>query len=260
MEKAINTNAGQKYNSEDKTRQYVRIRRILFLIQLVLTFLFLIIIYASGFSCWLRTYLSGTFSNWALLASFYVICFYLVYSALFFPLSFYSGYVLERRFDLGRQSFTGWLGDFGKAEILSLVFCVLAGLVVYGLLRACPNLWWMWTGVCWLAFSVVLGKVFPVWILPLFYKIKPLSNKNLAERLLNLSKENGVRVLGVYEMDLSRKTRKANAMFAGLGSTKRIILGDTLVSGFESDEIEVVLAHELGHYRFRHLIKLFIVS
>ena len=243
-----------------KTKQYVRIRRVIFLVQLVLTLLFLLITYISGFSGWLKLILSERISNWAVVTCLYVFLFYLVYTVLFFPVSLYSGFILEHRFHLSTQSFSGWLGDFFKAEILSLFFSVLAGLLVYGLLRKCPVSWWIWAGASWLAFSFVLGKIFPVWILPLFYKIKPLADRDLAERLLALSKSTGARVLGVYEMDLSRKTRKANAMFAGVGSTKRIILGDTLISGFEPDEIEVVLAHELGHYKFRHIVKLFIVS
>ena len=103
--------------------------------------------------------------------------------------------------------------------------------------------------------SVVLAQIVPVIILPLFYKITPLDNEVLKERILVLSKDAGLKVDNVYKFDMSKNTKKANAAFAGLGKTKRILLGDTLLDNYSDDEIETVIAHELGHYKKKHIIK-----
>jgi STE24 endopeptidase len=111
-------------------------------------------------------------------------------------------------------------------------------------------------GFFFLLFGVVMSVLSPVLILPLFYKLKPLENESLRQRLTALAQRVGAKVLGVYRMAMSEKTKKANAAFAGLGATKRIILGDTLLDQFAEDEIEVVMAHEMAHYKHGDVSKL----
>jgi len=120
---------------------------------------------------------------------------------------------------------------------------------VYFLLRLVGAWWWAAVGGFFLLFGVVLSALFPVLILPIFYKLQPLENELLVKKLSDLARRVGAKVLGVYRMGMSEKTKKANAAFAGLGATKRIILGDTLLNHFAEDEIEVVMAHEMAHYR-----------
>src|SRR5207244_3601476 len=115
------------------------------------------------------------------------------------------------------------------------------------LLRATP-LWWLWAAAVFLAANVALAFVFPVWIVPLFYRLTPLADEELRERLLTLARRAGVPVVGVWIVDQSRKSRTANAAVVGLGRTRRIVLFDTLAAGFTPEEIESVLAHELGHH------------
>ena len=141
----------------------------------------------------------------------------------------------------------GWLADRAKAALLSGALGLAAVEVVYALLRATP-LWWLWAAAAFLAANVALAFVFPVWIAPLFYRLTPLADAGLSERLLALARRAGVRAVGVWIADQSRKSRTANAAVVGLGRTRRIVLFDTLTARFTPEEIESVLAHELGHH------------
>ena len=166
---------------------------------------------------------------------------------LVFPLAWARGYALPRRYGLLHQSFPGWLGDRLKAAALGGIVG-LAGLeVVYGLLRI-TRWWWLVAAAVFFAGHVVMAVVVPIWVLPLFYRLKPLAPGPLSERLSALADRVGAPVVGVWIADQSRKSRTANAAVVGLGRTRRIVLFDTLVSEFPPAEIESVLAHELGHH------------
>jgi STE24 endopeptidase len=125
--------------------------------------------------------------------------------------------------------------------------------VIYWLLRAAPDLWWLYAAGVMLFFTVILASLAPVLIAPLFYKFTPLEDADLAQRLTNLAERAGTHVKGVYRMDMSSRTKSANAALMGLGATRRVVLGDTLLSEFTADEIETVLAHELGHHVHRDI-------
>jgi len=122
--------------------------------------------------------------------------------------------------------------------------------VIYAVLRAAPDTWWLWTAAIMLLFTVVLANLSPILIMPLFYKIVPLGDEyaDLSARLMRLAEQANTKVRGVYKFDMSRRTKAANAALMGLGNTRRIVLGDTLLGEFNVDEIESVLAHELGHH------------
>ena len=168
-------------------------------------------------------------------------------AVLTFPLGWIRGWWLPRRFGLLHQSLQGWLADRAKATLLSGVFGLAAVEVVYALLGATP-LWWLWATAALLAASVALAFVFPIWIAPLFYRLTPLADAELSARLLTLARRVGVPAVGVWVADQSRKSRTANAALVGLGRTRRIVLFDTLTARFTPEEIESVLAHELGHH------------
>src|ERR1700730_9004076 len=131
---------------------------------------------------------------------------------------------------------------------------MLSGL--YALLWASGSLWWVWATIGWLAVSLVLGQLLPIVILPLFYKVTRLNDDALMERFRGLTRGTTLTVEGVYRMELSKDTKKANAALAGLGKTRRVLLGDTLLEQFTPEEIEVVFAHEVGHHVHRHLVKM----
>jgi STE24 endopeptidase len=175
------------------------------------------------------------------------------------PLSFWSSFVLEHRYQLSNQTLGGWI----KKQIKGYVVGGLIGLpLLYGLyaLLRLTDPWWLWAAVGWLAVSLVLGRLLPVLILPLFYKVTRLEDPELQRRLQRLSEGTGLTVEGVYRLHLSEETRKANAALAGMGRTRRVLLGDTLLDQFTPEEIEVVFAHEVGHHVHKHLPKMIVVS
>ncbi len=166
------------------------------------------------------------------------------------PLSYYEGYILPHRYDLSNQSIGGWISDQVKGLLLSGVLGIFVLEVIYAVLRAYPETWWLWAGGILLIFNVILANLGPILIFPIFYKFAPLGEEydDLAKRLMRLAEGANTRVRGVYQFDMSKRTKAANAALAGLGNTRRIILGDTLLKEFTPDEIETVLAHELGHH------------
>jgi STE24 endopeptidase len=168
-------------------------------------------------------------------------------TALGAPLAWLRGHHLPRRYGLLHQPFGAWLGDRAKAAAVGAVLGLAAVEAVYALMRATAY-WWLAAGSVFALASILLATVFPVWIVPLFYRLTPLADQGLRERLLALAARAGVPAVGVFVVDQSRKGPTANAALAGLGRTRRILLFDTLVSGFSPDEIESVLAHELGHH------------
>ncbi|MCD4727475.1 MAG: M48 family metalloprotease, partial [Pirellulales bacterium] len=147
-----------------------------------------------------------------------------------------------------------------KRNLLStaLSLCVVLGL--YWLIWTLGGWWWLAAAGAFFVVSVVLGQLTPVLILPLFYRIEKLDSPELTERISRLAEGTGLSIEGVYRMDLSEETVKANAMLAGLGHTRRVLLGDTLLDGFQPDEIEVIFAHEIGHHVFRHIRKIMVAG
>jgi STE24 endopeptidase len=174
---------------------------------------------------------------------------------LTFPLDFVGGFVLPRRAGLLTQSLGGWLGDRAKALGIGGVLGLLSVQIVYALLRWSPDRWWLWAGGILALGIVLLAAVVPVWLVPLFYRLTPLEDPALRTRILGLASRMGVRAAEVAVADFSRKGRTANAAVVGLGRTRRILVSDTLLREFPAEEVEVVLAHELGHHARRHVAK-----
>jgi STE24 endopeptidase len=171
------------------------------------------------------------------------------------PIHFWSGFLLEHRYRLSTETPSGWAWRRAKGYLVGapLGLGLLFGL--YALLGFGGPWWWLWAAVAWLAVTLVLGQLLPVVVLPLFYKVTRLQDPALLDRLRRLAEGTGLDVEGVYRLDLSAQTRKANAALAGLGRTRRVLLGDTLLEQFTPEEIEVVFAHEVGHHVHRHLPK-----
>ncbi len=208
---------------------------------------------------WLQTYplLKG---NWSLrlVALFLVVM--AIHLVVSFPLSFYSGHVLEHRFHLSTQTFGGWLWRYAKRNLLAIALSLVLALGLYWLIWTTGGFWWLAAAAAFFVVTIVLGQLAPVLILPLFYKIEKLDVPELSERLARLAAGTGLSIEGVYRMNLSEETVKANAMLAGLGRTRRVLLGDTLLQSFSPDEIEVIFAHEIGHQVFRHIRKMILLG
>ena len=176
------------------------------------------------------------------------------------PLSYLGGYVVEHRFGLSTQTRAAWLVDRLKAFGVGLALEVPVATAAYAIIRRSPRRWWLILAGLALPFTVLLAQLGPVVIAPIFNRYEPIRDRALAERIRRLAERRGVRVAQVLRMDMSRQTRKANAFFAGLGRTKRIALGDTLLDQFTPDEIVVVVAHELGHQVHRDVWKLIVLG
>jgi len=242
---------------ENKAREYQLIHRRLSLFQLVLTPALLGILIASGWTFGMRqnaVALVGA-GDWGVVAIYFVLfsLFFLIFDL---PLSFYSGFMLEHRFGLSNQNFRQWLLDLGKKTLLSFGLSLVLLECLYWIIRADPSHWWLWAWAAYAFVSYVLGKVFPVLIVPLFYKYGSLEDKDLETKVLALAARFDMPVGNVYSLNLSKTTKKANAAFMGLGRTKRVVLSDTLIQNFTHPEVEVVVAHELGHYKHQDVWRL----
>lgn len=180
--------------------------------------------------------------------------------AVSFPLSFYSGHVLEHRFALSNQTFGGWLWRYTKRMVLGggLGLALFVGL--FWLIWTTGPWWWLVAAGAFFLVSVLLGQLMPVLIMPLFYKIERLDYPELLERLGRLVEGTGLSIEGVYRLDLSEETVKANAMLAGVGRTRRVLLGDTLLKGCNLDELVAIFAHEVGHHVFHHIRKMMLIG
>ena len=238
-----------------EARRYNRIRRWLGIADFIIGFAFLVVLLVTGWSGWLRdlAYRLG-FQNYSLAVFMYLLLLLLISKALGIGLDYY-GYRLERRYKLSTQRFRAWIWDEVKGFLVGLV---LGGVVVellYFTIRQWPQYWWLLAWALFMVLFVVLAQLAPVVLFPIFYKFEPLDNEDLRRRLVVLSERAGTRVRGVYRWKLSEKSKKANAALTGLGATRRIILADTLLDNYSADEIEAVLAHELGHHVHSHILK-----
>ena len=169
------------------------------------------------------------------------------------PLSFYSGHVVEKRFGLSRQPVLGWAIDQVKMKAIStpVELAIVEG--VYATIRRWPRRWWLACAGAVIPLGAVFAQLFPVLILPRFNKYEPVRDAELAERLRDLTSRAGVPVADVLQMDMSKRSSKANAFFAGMGATKRIVLADTLLAEFTPEEIDGVVAHETAHQAHRDI-------
>jgi STE24 endopeptidase len=232
-----------------KAREYARISRRLMAVDLVLSALYAFAWLVFGWSAALRGALGAAIATPALLVLAYALAFGGIYFLIDLPLSFYSDFTLPHRYGQSTETLRGWAMDQLKGLGISALFGAAALEVLYVVLHSFPETWWLWAAGLLLLFNVVMANLAPVVLMPLFNKFVPLSDEyhELAQRLTRLAERSGTHVQGVYQFDMSRRTKSANAALTGLGSTRRIILGDTLLKEFTPEEIETVMAHELGH-------------
>jgi len=257
---AIGSESGATTLDTPEARRYNRIRRWLGISDAILGFVLLAVLLATGWTNDLRDLaLKAANQNYALAVFFYVFELAVLTKLLSLPLDYYS-FRLEHSFNLSNQKLRGWIADEVKSFFVSLVLFSLLIEVLYGTIRFAPQVWWLLAWIIFIALFIFFAQIAPVVLFPLFYKFTPLENDELRERLVRLSERAGTRVRGVYEWKLSEKSKKANAALTGLGATRRIILADTLLQNYNADEIEAVLAHELGHHVHRHILKSILVQ
>jgi len=251
----METTAPSPHDGE-QARDYNRLQRQLSVSDALLGVAMLALVLVTGWSAGFRSFtfrISGG-SNYVLALFLYVLILSLLAKLLSLPLDYY-GFRLEHRYQLSNQKVGGWWVDQAKSYALGFGLSTLMTQLLYLLIRKEPIYWWLWAWITFLALFVALAQLAPVLLFPIFYRFRALENEELRDRLTRLSERAGAKVRGVYEWKLSEKSKKANAALMGLGQTRRIVLADTLLANYTDDEIEAILAHELGHHVHNHILK-----
>ncbi len=242
----------EKEERLQKAIQYQKAKNVHYFADQGYTILFLVLFLFLGISAFLRRQIEKITKKRFWVVAFYTLLFLVIAFVVGFPSSYY-GFSLEHKFELSNQTFSQWLGEELKGLFVLSIIALIAVEGIYLALKKAPRTWWIYVSVVFIGFTVVLVNLAPILILPLFNVYTPLPEGELRERLVSLSHRANVEVEDIFTMDMSKQTKKANAMFTGLGNTKRIVLGDNLVDEFTTDEVEAVIAHEMGHNLLYHI-------
>jgi STE24 endopeptidase len=239
---------------QEKAKVYEWTNRKIGLWSMLLSAVFNMFFYFSGIS-------SEIASLHILSSVFFVFIVYMfIYASLQeiigLPLSYLSGFVIEKKYEFSNQTKKEWFKEHLKSFFVSLVLSVMIfGALLY-IFEKFGDLWWLVASCFMVFFSVVMSIIFPIWIMPIFHKYEPIEDEELKDSLRGILEKGGLKIKGFFREDTSRKTTKENAMLAGLGKTKRVILTDNIINNMEADEIRTVLAHEVGHYKKAHMPKM----
>ncbi|MEG2280112.1 MAG: M48 family metallopeptidase [Comamonas sp.] len=171
------------------------------------------------------------------------------------PFSLYQTFVLEARFGFNKNTPAIWLGDLLKSTLLAAIIGLPIAWIILWFMGATGSLWWLWAWGIWTGFQLLLMWIFPTYIAPLFNKFEPLADESLKARVTSLMQRCGFAAKGLFVMDGSRRSAHANAYFTGFGASKRVVFYDTLLKQLSPEEVEAVLAHELGHFKHKHITK-----
>ena len=247
-------------SKEQLAKKYSKTKQTFSLIQNSLFFIGIVLIIITGFSKTLEEAAYSYFSNEYLALLFFVFIMFGGLSVILFPLDFYTSYILEHKYNLSNQTLLGYFKESLKGLLLGVIVGGPVLCAFYYILKNFGDNWWLVLGAFMFVFSVIIGRLAPTLIMPLFYKFTPIENEVVKEKILNLAKKANVTINGIFSFNMSKSTKKANAAFTGMGKSKRIILGDTLLESFNENEIETVFAHEMGHYTRKHILKLMFVS
>lgn len=171
------------------------------------------------------------------------------------PLGAWSTFRIEQKHGFNRMTWGMWIGDLIKQTILGVIIGAPIAALILWQMAAAGQQWWLWAWVSWISFSLLLMVIFPIFIAPLFNKFEPLDDASLEQRVTSLMTRCGFKAKGLFVMDGSRRSAHANAYFTGLGASKRVVFFDTLLKKLSHGEVEAVLAHELGHFKHKHVLK-----
>ena len=238
-----------------ETRRYHRLLRRIGLADMLLGLVLMGVILVADWTSTFRNFALRVAGDHHSLALFVYTSILLLLTKVFsLGLDYYS-FLIEHRYHLSNQRLRSWTWDQFKGFVLMFFFGQMLVQLMYLLIRWQPHWWWVTAWALFMALSVILAHLAPVLLFPLFFRFRALDDEDLAARLTRLSENAGAKVRGVYEWMLSEKTKKANAALMGLGRTRRVVISDTLLATCNHDEIEAVLAHELGHHVYRHMLK-----
>jgi STE24 endopeptidase len=233
---------------EERARAFARARLSLYGIQTAAGLLFPLLFWFLGGAAGLERLfepLSGL--RWPEVVSFLLV-YYAITSVVFLPFSYYGGFSLQHRFGLSRQNRSGWMSDWTKSTAIGALFFIVGMTAFYLAVPAFPDSWWWILAIALSIIAVLLTFIAPVLLLPIFYRRSPVQDRELSDRITALADKAGARVSQIYTIDMSRRTVAANAALTGIGGTRQVLLGDTMLQQFSRDEVETVVAHELGHH------------
>ncbi len=231
-------------------QNYQRASIILFAVRQIVTFVFMALL----FMLVLRIF-SNHYRPSVPTALIVVLAFFVALIIITFLFSFYRGFIVEHRFGLSNHTVGSWLSDYLKSQAISLLINLGAFTGLYALIKYMPRYWWLISWAAIVVFIIIGTYISPVLIDPLFYKFKPLQDHVLKGRILDLADDAEIEVRDVLVADASTKTKKANAYFTGVGTTKRIVLYDNLIHDFSHEQTLAVVAHEMAHWKYAHIVK-----
>ena len=234
-------------------RRYEKEKRLLGMVGSMLSLVLLLVFYSTGLSERLAYLWSGRPVAWTFLA--YTAGFLAWLTLFSLPLNFYRGYVHEHKWNFSTQRVKGWLSDQAKSFAVGLVMAWLILALLLWIMGRFPRTWWLLAGLAMAFVSMIMATLFPVVILPIFHRYTPIENEELTDALKEILAREGLKSGGFFQEDMSRRTRKENAFLAGLGKTRRVVLGDNLLQQMTVPEIVSVIGHEVGHYKYKHIWK-----
>ncbi|MCY7308134.1 MAG: M48 family metallopeptidase [Rhodoferax sp.] len=193
-----------------------------------------------------------------------LVAFALIGALIELPLACYSTFEIEEHFGFNKSSLRLWVADLLKSSVIGAAIGIPLVAMILWLMGAAGTQWWLWAWAVWMGFNLLLLMVYPTFIAPLFNQFKPLDDESLKNRVTSLMQRCGFAAKGLFVMDGSRRSAHANAYFTGFGAAKRVVFYDTLLAKLSPAEVDAVLAHELGHFKHRHILKrlgtLFVIS
>jgi len=241
-------------DKQDQAKRYEKENRLLGLAGTLLSLAIILTFYHSGFSAFLSQ-IPQSGSPLILTYLLYIAAFQIFMFIISLPLSFYSGYIHEHKWNFSNQTTKSWFLEKMKSFFVGLVLMWIVLGLLFWIWDAYPQHWWLAAGLGMVLFSVVFATIFPVVILPIFNKYTPIEDEELTNSLEKILNQGGLRSSGFFKEDMSRQTKKENAFLAGLGKTRRVVLGDNLMDNMSVQEMTTILAHEVGHYKHRHIWK-----
>lgn len=184
-----------------------------------------------------------------------LLAFTLIGAVIDLPISLYQTFVLEEKFGFNKMTLRLWLSDLLKSSFIGAIIGLPIAALIMWLMGSLGQFWWLWAWFVWMGFNLLLLLIYPSFIAPLFNKFKPLEDEALKSRVCRLMQRCGFAAKGLFVMDGSKRSAHANAYFTGFGSSKRVVFYDTLLAKLTPEEVDAVLAHELGHFKHKHVIK-----
>jgi len=251
--KPASSNEVLRYFDQDFLKRSSEYHKISLTISLVSKIITLFFMMAVLFIAW--KYFSKTPRIPILMALTYIALFYVILQLILLPLSYYRGFIIEHRFGLSNQTLSMWFSDFIKSRAISFVISTGALTGIYALMVYLPKYWWQVSTVAFIIFIIIGTYLYPIIIDPLFYKFEKLEDNKLKSQIIDISRKAGIEIEDVLVADASRRTSRANAYFTGIGNSKRIVIFDNLLNKFTGQQTVAVIAHEIGHWHYKHIIK-----